>query len=70
MSTYIINAGNLLVILSEKKQDACGSGGLVQLWNLYGGGLIGEFNTFDYSNETTSKFKQTDLQSSHSITAL
>ena len=26
---------------------ACGTGGWVQMWNIYGGGLIGEFNIWD-----------------------
>ena len=31
---------------------ACGTGGWVQLWNVHGGGLVGEFNIWDTSRHT------------------
>ena len=45
----------------------CGANGLVQFWNIYGGGLRGEFNVFDHGSELVSGIKQEDLQL-HSVT--
>lgn len=44
---------------------ACGAGGLVQFWNIYGGGLLGEFNVFSYTNESMKE----ELHTLHSISA-
>ena len=33
--------------MSSATLVACGGGGWVQFWNVYGGGLIGEFNSID-----------------------
>ena len=45
---------------------ACGTGGWVQMWNIYGGGLIGEFNIWDNLRHRLDK-EDRQLQS---ITAL
>ena len=45
---------------------ACGAGGLVQFWNIYGGGLIGEFNTF-YRIYTTEEEREA-VHALHSVT--
>jgi WD40 repeat protein len=72
-----INAVEQVIILSKRSRNtistatlvACGSGGLVQFWNMCGGGMIGEFNVFDCSNETISSIEKNVLYLSHSITA-
>lgn len=45
---------------------ACGTGGWIQMWNIYGGGLIGEFNIWDNLRHRLDK-EDRQLQS---ITAL
>lgn len=40
----------------------------MQFWNIYGGGLRGAFNVFDYGSELVSAIKREDLRL-HSVTA-
>ena len=45
---------------------ACGTSGWIQMWNIYGGGLIGEFNVWDNSRH---KLEREERQL-HSVTAI
>ena len=64
-----------MVFLTGREQDtstatlvACGAGGIVQFWNIYGGGLLGEFNVFEFGSRAVSDIKEEELHSLHSIT--
>lgn len=54
------------VDLDSASLIACGSGGWIQMWNIYGGGLIGEFKIW---NNLHDQFDGKDRQL-QSVTAL
>ena len=74
--SYISWSNVLQVIFLQKRElnfitatlVTCGANGLVQFWNIYGGGLRGEFNVFEHGSELVGSIKQEDLQL-HSVTA-
>ena len=51
---------------------AAGAGGMIQFWNIYGSGLLGQFNMFIIAAETklTWKKDEEDMKTLHAITAL
>ena len=64
------------MFLSEREKDtetatlvACGAGGIVQFWNIFGGGLIGEFKVFDSGSRIVSSIEESELNSLHCVTA-
>ncbi len=55
------DTGNLII---------AGAGGIVQFWNTFGGGLIGEFSVFDDTKiRTVACIKEEDLKILHGVTA-
>ena len=49
---------------------AAGAGGMIQFWNIYGSGLLGQFNVFIIAAETKLTWKKEDMKTLHAITAL
>ena len=41
----------------------------MQFWNIYGGGLLGEFSVFDHSIRTVASVKEEELKMLHGVTA-
>lgn len=49
---------------------AAGAGGMVQFWNIYGSGVLGQFNVFTAADSKPAwRTEKAELQSLHSITA-
>ena len=68
-----------MVFLPNREQSttsatlvAGGAGGMIQFWNVYGSGLLGQFNVFTSAAESklTWKKDEEDLKTLHAITAL
>lgn len=65
-----------MIFLPEREQDTdtaslivAGASGIVQFWNVFGGGLIGEFSVFDSKIRSVACMKEEELKTLHGVTA-